>query len=77
MCRYAVIEATDDEATKSGKAGKVLAFRNELSEAFTYAETYIAMHNTKAEIFERISVGKPVTAVTWEGRRRPAIANGG
>jgi hypothetical protein len=77
MCKYAVIQVLDDEATESGKAGKVLALRNDLGQAFDYGEKYVADSNAKVEIFERISTGKPVTSVAWEGRRRPALTGSG
>jgi hypothetical protein len=77
MSKFVIIEALPEPSSASGKAGKVLALRNELADAFAFADGYVIRNNCKVEIFERISTGKPVTAVTWEGRRRPTIANGG
>jgi hypothetical protein len=71
VCRYAVVQVTNDEATESGKLGKVLALRHDLNDAYVFAEAEVIKSGQPVEIFERISKGKPTTQVAWEGRRRP------
>jgi hypothetical protein len=73
MCRYAVVQVDSDEATASGKLGKVLALRHDYAAACQYAEDEVKKNGKPLEVFERVSVAKPTTAVVFEGRRRPGV----
>jgi hypothetical protein len=66
VCKYIIVKPSSE-----GSATAILGGGADLAGVFDLAEQMITPDSGPLEIFERISVGKPITAVAWEGRRRP------